>query len=681
MDRVDKKRILWIDVAKGICMLAIIAGHFGVESINRIVFAFHIPVFFMLSGYTLSTNTPFNEQITKRFTKLMKPYFITCIFIFFFNVFNDIYFYHDNTIQTASTELYRVIVKGFFANGSISAFAGIDLGGFIGAIWFLPALFFSTLICRLLLDRVKKWSVRFIIAIAIMYAAIITARFIWLPFSVQSGMMGGLFMLFGKWLAEKDILDGIKWYIYIIFVSVCIVGFIFGFTEIHMASGGIDDYVVTPVVVLMASVIVLKLCQLCEKIPVIDWIGRSSLYILFVHTIQLDCMGGWYAKLFGKIGISDKLWVQILIYMVTAVIFAGMIQGFIFIIVKCTESLKEKFTKRTENKDEKNKETISVRDDIVDIYKAFLIIIMIVGHRTIDKGLWNVIYSFHMVAFVFLSGVFFKHRDGGAKELGRYILRIIRKTLIPYMVFALGYIILNSENLKMAVKTVILGMSYSDRFFADVPSIGPVYFILMLIVIRIIYAVVEHFIDNDAVMSLAVLTMSLMGLALGKLGFWLPWSIDCAFYAMAFYHMGYICKKYKVFDFLKSHNYIYFVLSLVWAFYLFNGPMELAMRKYSPYGLVAVGTIAAILVIYIWISHLDNSLSGVLKKSLSLTGQSTLYILIIHVLVSGHIHSLICKVIPDNTIYDMIAFIVVQLILGIIVNEIVKLVSKACKIK
>ena len=36
-------------------MLCIIAGHFGIVSAERFVFTFHVPLFFLLSGYFLST--------------------------------------------------------------------------------------------------------------------------------------------------------------------------------------------------------------------------------------------------------------------------------------------------------------------------------------------------------------------------------------------------------------------------------------------------------------------------------------------------------------------------------------------------------------------------------------------------------------------------------------------------
>jgi len=49
----DNKIIPWISIAKGIAILCVVAGHtFAPDSYkNRIIFSFHMPLFFILAGY------------------------------------------------------------------------------------------------------------------------------------------------------------------------------------------------------------------------------------------------------------------------------------------------------------------------------------------------------------------------------------------------------------------------------------------------------------------------------------------------------------------------------------------------------------------------------------------------------------------------------------------------------
>ena len=48
----EKKRLNWIDIAKGICMIAVVLGHLGVEKLG-FVYSFHLTGFFILSGFTM----------------------------------------------------------------------------------------------------------------------------------------------------------------------------------------------------------------------------------------------------------------------------------------------------------------------------------------------------------------------------------------------------------------------------------------------------------------------------------------------------------------------------------------------------------------------------------------------------------------------------------------------------
>lgn len=46
-------RIEWLDTAKGIAMLCIIAGHMDISIVNRTAYTFHVPIFLKLVGIFL----------------------------------------------------------------------------------------------------------------------------------------------------------------------------------------------------------------------------------------------------------------------------------------------------------------------------------------------------------------------------------------------------------------------------------------------------------------------------------------------------------------------------------------------------------------------------------------------------------------------------------------------------
>lgn len=73
-------RIEWVDIAKFLGIFAIYIGHFGQEAGNtfEFVFAYHVPLFFFLSGCmdTFDKEDSYFKYVWKKFKTLMIPYYI-----------------------------------------------------------------------------------------------------------------------------------------------------------------------------------------------------------------------------------------------------------------------------------------------------------------------------------------------------------------------------------------------------------------------------------------------------------------------------------------------------------------------------------------------------------------------------------------------------------------------------
>ncbi|CCX59757.1 putative uncharacterized protein [Blautia hydrogenotrophica CAG:147] len=139
------KRIEFIDVAKGITILLVIVGHTIPEGLMRtLIYSFHMPLFFFLSGY-FYRNIPTKVLIRKKARQLLPPYYITSACLIIFNA--GMLF-----IRQKTDELFPSTARLFFAAlyGS-----GMDIHSpfpipQIGAIWFLWALFFCFILMNLL---------------------------------------------------------------------------------------------------------------------------------------------------------------------------------------------------------------------------------------------------------------------------------------------------------------------------------------------------------------------------------------------------------------------------------------------------------------------------------------------------------------------------------------------------
>lgn len=79
--KIKNARLQYIDIAKGIAMICIILGHLGNANINRIVFTFHVPIFFFITGCFTNKKRDLNDFIKNKARTLLVPYIITSIVI------------------------------------------------------------------------------------------------------------------------------------------------------------------------------------------------------------------------------------------------------------------------------------------------------------------------------------------------------------------------------------------------------------------------------------------------------------------------------------------------------------------------------------------------------------------------------------------------------------------------
>ena len=67
LTEINKQRIDWINIAKGLGILAVILGHCHLpEKVWNSIYSWHMPIFFVISGYFYRIQ-PFEILIKKKF--------------------------------------------------------------------------------------------------------------------------------------------------------------------------------------------------------------------------------------------------------------------------------------------------------------------------------------------------------------------------------------------------------------------------------------------------------------------------------------------------------------------------------------------------------------------------------------------------------------------------------------
>lgn len=137
-------RSAWIDCAKAIGILLVVAGHnfeLGREApqFNHYVYLFHMPLFFVVSGLTYGA-VPTWRTFGTRFFSIVIPFFLL-------------------SIAMIPTSMFLDRNLGVF-----DALAGIVYGsGFsmsLGAMWFLPCLALALLVAHTVLVALERLAIR-----------------------------------------------------------------------------------------------------------------------------------------------------------------------------------------------------------------------------------------------------------------------------------------------------------------------------------------------------------------------------------------------------------------------------------------------------------------------------------------------------------------------------------------
>jgi len=326
-----KKRIGYIDIAKGIGIILMIIGHMPLknEYISNFIYCFHMPLFFIISGY-LFTYKDNKECLKNIVRKLLVPYIITCIAIIVYKIFRLIL---EGNFVAIPNILQTWGLASLYGSGSMQPF-GIR---YIGAIWFLLALAFATY-C---MNNIYKSQYRYLWVILIAYIGYKTSQYIWLPFSVQAGMVAIVFMYIGILAKEKDILNkriSINIYIALIFIVAFCVKYA---GKLYMVSNIYKNGFLDILGAVSASFLLIKLCMSMDKHlkyikkPFI-YIGKNSLICLCLHLFSLDCL--YYNTLntlLIKIGMSNSLLNSIILNILWVIV--------MLIIIKVTMKIAKKF--------------------------------------------------------------------------------------------------------------------------------------------------------------------------------------------------------------------------------------------------------------------------------------------------------------------------------------------------
>ena len=180
------KRLDSIDIAKGIGILLVVWAHAS-GPFSSYIYQFHMPLFFLISGYLFNDKSTIKNFIVKKIKTLYIPF-----------VFWNLCF----TILKACVGIH-VYTVGSFAKEAINIILTLNKDDqFLGATWFLGALFVVS-VCYKLLDAFLPNEKRKSIVLGIMFGMVATVGFtIPLPYMLSRTLVLSAFFAIGRIIKE-----------------------------------------------------------------------------------------------------------------------------------------------------------------------------------------------------------------------------------------------------------------------------------------------------------------------------------------------------------------------------------------------------------------------------------------------------------------------------------------------
>lgn len=327
------KRIEWIDTAKGMGLLLVIAGHLNVPYLSTWIYFFHMPLFLFLSGVVFSPDKyTFKDFLIKKIKTLVVPYFSLGFIIWLFYIVVNLFVGQENGLYGTNLEMLEklLIQKHFWT------------------IWFLACLFFTELLYFAIAKLLRNHMV-FMTVLSLGICAVGLLRYHFgygsLPWNLDVALVAQFFFhggyVFKNWKNMREyLLDAKCWRYCILTISFLGVNLLCGALCIKVSGASLDMsvglYGNVLLTMLSAFAGILFVVMLAQKIQGrwLIYLGRNTMIIFAWHS-RIVIVGCNY--LYESIGIfhGDNLIERLGYAIVTFVVIVAILVPINEMIKRC----------------------------------------------------------------------------------------------------------------------------------------------------------------------------------------------------------------------------------------------------------------------------------------------------------------------------------------------------------
>lgn len=208
----------------------------------------------------------------------------------------------------------------------------------------------------------------------------------------------------------------------------------------------------------------------------------------------------------------------------------------------------------------------------IDITRGIAICMIVLGHTIVYsnhlRGLYQFLYSFHVVLFFVISGMIFKIKK--EQKITDIIQKKFQRIMIPYFIwsflFLIPYLIAGqdvgnslSTTSSFNINTQFLNILYGNGNLSALKQNSSLWFLPALFTIECLYYIIikksiNNNINKDIGMLIIILIISYIFSKFCQITF--PWGINTAIELGPFFYLGHMIKKYNMIEKFVSKSKI-----------------------------------------------------------------------------------------------------------------------------
>lgn len=283
----------------------------------------------------------------------------------------------------------------------------------------------------------------------------------------------------------------------------------------------------------------------------------------------------------------------------------------------------------------------------IDYSKFFGIFLVVLGHTSIPVMSINVIYSFHMPLFFFISGYLFDANK--FESFFRFMRHRLKQLIIPYFFFNIitylfwffvGRKFGNDSTSEISPLTPLMGIFYGTDTGNFLIHCGSLWFLPCLFLVELIYYGLRG-INNRFLLLICVTLLAFYNAKSSH--YLLPWSIDASLLGLLFYALGNISKtilpNYMAFTTAKKAMFVILSFALIMLFSYYSGRSDMSSNKFENFPMFLFSAISGICFMFFLSSFFEANFGR--QKWIEFFSKNTLIILALHAIVASVIKGLL----------------------------------------